>query len=363
MLKDEEKAAHLLLGKKLNGGWEVTKKYDRTEIQTGGIYSCCYEVQRINEGGNREVGFLKAIDYSDADKATDDTVDLIQNITNSYKYEKQILEICLNRGLTNIIRLVDSGGINVEEAVKYPRVEYLILENADHGDVRNVLANNQVNFAWKIRSLHQITKALHQLHKVGIAHQDIKPSNVVNFSNKRTKLTDLGSACSKDRIQVDLPAHLEDNYSGSFEYSPPELLYGYLSGSWEERRILCDLYLLGNMIVFYFLNVSMNSLIKNNLDRKLWWERPGMQGNFEYVKPYLKEAFEKSLEDFRSAVEFEDAKDELELALRFLCNPDPKLRGHSKNLSQKYNQYGLARFLTIFDRIARKYEHSVAKWV
>lgn len=356
MLKDEEKAAHLLLGKTLSGGWEVTKKYDKTEFLTGGIYSCCYEVRR-NIAGKEEIGFLKAIDYSDATKVTADTPALIQNITNSYLYEKKLLSLCLSKGLNNVVRLIDSGNIDVEEAKFYPRAEYLILEHAEMGDVRNVLKNTDVNVHWKMLSIHQITKALSQLHRIGIAHQDVKPSNVVNFGKNQSKLTDLGSACSKDQIQDNLPNHLDESYSGSFEYSPPELLYGYISGSWEERRILCDLYLLGNMIIFYFMDTSMNALLKSNLDRALWWERPGMYGNFDVAKPYLIEAFEKSIEDFRASIKLEDVKDELETTVRFLCNPDPSNRGHSKNLRQKYNQYGLSRFLTIFDRIIKKYEY------
>lgn len=356
MLIKENRAAQLLEDKFIGHGWKVTKKYDSTEIKSGGVYSCCYEVKREIDG-IEQVGFLKAIDYSDAMKATDNPVELIQNITNAYQYEKKILTLCLERGLNNIVRLVESGGLDVEEAPKYPRVEYLILEHADQGDVRNVLSKTEVNFEWKVRSIHQITKALSQLHKIGIAHQDVKPSNVVNFGLEKTKLTDLGSACSKDNIQDELPRHLQDRYSGSFEYSPPELLYGNVSGIFEERRILCDLYLLGSMIVFYFLDMSMNALLKTNLDRKLWWERPEMYGKFEYVKPYLTEAFEKSLSDFRNAIEFEDVKDDLEIALRYLCNPDPSRRGHSKNLNQKFNQFGLARFLSTFDRIVKKYQY------
>jgi serine/threonine protein kinase len=354
-LKDTEKAAFLLEGKVLKGGWKVTKKYDKSEFITGGIYSCCYEVK--NENG--ETGFLKAFDYSDATRSTDNPSALISNITNAYEYEKKILNICLQNGLNNVVRLIDSGGIDVDEAPKYPRVEYLILEHAANGDIRKILDTENISIEWKLRSLHQITKAISQLHKIHIAHQDIKPSNIISFAEKKTKLTDLGSACTKEIIQNNIPLHLENNYSGSYEYCPPELLYGKINSDWEDRRIVCDLYLLGNMIVFYFMGNSINFLIKNNLDRQLWWERPEMYNRFDYVKPYLIEAFEKSLEDFRRSIEFEDIKDELEMAIRFLCNPDPISRGHNINLNQKYNKYGLARFITMFDRLARKYEHKL----
>ncbi len=354
-----QKAAEHLLGLTIGDGWKVTKKHDSTEYQfrTGGVYSCCYEVRR-NENGKETIGFLKAIDYSNVSQVSDvDPAERMQDMLNAYQYEKKILTICLERGLNNVVRLVESGGFEVDAVPKYPKVEYLILEHADLGDVRKVMSTHAVDFEWKVRSIHQIAKALSQLHGIGVAHQDVKPSNVVNFNLSSTKLADLGSACSKNPIQESLPKHLDDRYSGSFEYSPPELLYGHLSGIFEERRFLCDLYLLGNMVIFYFANMSMNSLLKSKLDRNLWWERPEMYGKFEYVKPYLIDAFEKALIDFRDSIEDDEYRDDLETIVRYLCNPDPSRRGHAKNLNQRYNQYGLARFLTLLDRIAKKIKY------
>jgi len=349
-----EKAAFLLEGMVLEGGWKVVKKYERTSFQTGGIYSCCYEV--INEDGTK--GFLKAFDYSDANKSSDQRpAELIRNITNAYEYERKILLKCSENGLNNVIRYLDAGGIEVEQNIKYPRVEYLILEHADEGDIRvSLKKGNGSSVAWKLRSLHQIAKSVSQLHRLLIAHQDIKPSNVVTFNYSKTKLTDLGSAVSEIPIQSELPKYLEDDYCGSYEYSPPELLYGYKINDFTYRRIACDLYLLGNMVVFYFLDVSMNFLLKSNLDSSLCWEKPVNYKKYEYVKPYLIEAFEKSMEDLRKSIVQEDLKDPIEEVVRFLCNPDPLNRGHIKNINQKFGRLGLSRFVTKFDVLAKKYE-------
>jgi serine/threonine protein kinase len=310
----------------------------------------------VNEDGTK--GFLKAFDYSDANKSSDQRPsELIRNITNSFEYERKILIECSVNGLNNVVRYLDSGGIEVNHSIKYPRVEYLILEHADEGDIRVSLKNEYgSSLAWKLRSLHQITKSVSQLHRIFIAHQDIKPSNVVTFDYSNTKLTDMGSAVSERPIQSELPKYLEEDYCGSYEYSPPELLYGFIVNDFQIRRLACDLYLLGNMVVYYFMDVSMNFLLKSNLDRSLSWEKPTNYQKYDYIKPYLIEAFEKSMEDLKNSIEQEDLKEPLEEIVRFLCNPDPFNRGHIKNLNQKVGRLGLARFVTMFDRLAKKYE-------
>ena len=352
-IKSNEKAAHLLEGQTLEGGWKVLEKYDKNEHQTGGIYSCNYKV--VNEDG--QIGFLKAFDYSDANKASNARPsELIRNITNSYEYERKVLLKCSDYGLNNVVRYLDSGGIEVPYEIKYPRVEYIILEHADEGDVRSYLKINRTGVAWKLRSLHQITKAISQLHRIQIAHQDVKPSNVLTFNYSNSKLTDMGSAFSNVPLQGELPKYLEEDYCGSYEYSPPELLYGYKLSDWEMRRLACDLYLLGNMIIFYFMDVSINFLLKSNLDRTLWWERPYNYSKYEQIKPYLIEAFEKSLADINDEIKEKDIIEDLENAVRYLCHPDPYQRGHLKNVGSKIGKHGLARFITMFDRMAKKYE-------
>ena len=54
-------------------------------------------------------------------------------------------------------------------------VQYIVFELAD-GDVRSVIsAADDLDVAWAIRSLHHMAVGLAQLHRTGIAHQDVKP--------------------------------------------------------------------------------------------------------------------------------------------------------------------------------------------
>lgn len=349
MISTTEQAAQLLEGKVLDGGWQVVKKLEQNHHHTGGVYSSYYEVKN----GDRK-GFLKAFDYSAAARATNDFAKEINNITAAYNLEKEILEICTNNGCKNVIRILDKGFINVAEAPTYPRVEYLILELAEKGNLRDVLHTDQVTLEWKIRSLHQLAKGLSELHRLSIAHQDVKPSNIVQLASGKTKITDLGSAVTVNGDPGKLPDRQLRNLAGTWNYAPPELLYGYLNPDDTIRRIGCDLYLLGSMVVFYFTDMSMTALIKANLSESLCWTVPTNYGNYSSLKSYVIVAFEKALEDIGAKIEDEYLRKKIIEIIKHLCNPDPLQRGHEKSIAQKGSNFNLERFITSFDLLARK---------
>jgi len=349
MIPIEKQAAHLLAGLKLPGGWEVVKKLERGPEDTGGVYSACYEV-RLD--GRR--GFLKAFDYSGAAKVGEDTTEQIANILNAYNLERRILAECSENRCKNVIQLLATGSVEVPGVVKYPNVEYLILEYAEFGDVRIALSKGTLTLKWKLRSLHQLANGLRQIHNLSIAHQDLKPSNIVSVTESLTKLTDFGSAAPIRAGDSELPSRLRRHISGSWAYAPPELLYFEINPNTVIRRIGCDLYLLGSMAAFYFTNMNMTALIKKNLADSVSWENPETYGHYVDVKSYLVQAFEQALEDVRSCIADDRIRDKMMLAIRYLCNPDPEKRGHEKTIRQSGPNYNLERIVTMFDVIATR---------
>lgn len=349
MIPKEQQAAHLLEGKILEGGWKVVKKLNPEKHNTGGVYSSCYEVQN----GSRK-GFLKAFDYSAASKiGAKSAADQIKNILNAFTLEREILLRCNQSRCKNVIALFEHGAIEIEEATKYPNVEYLILEYAEKGDIRDAIEENRATLKFKIKSLHQLANGLRQIHKLSIAHQDIKPSNIVTFENDVTKITDFGSAVMLNSTGLELPLHLQKDFAGTWAYAPPELLYGEINTNDVIRRIGCDLYLLGSMIAFYFTNLSMTALIKDNLDDTLSWTLNGNQGKYQEIKSFLILAYEEALTDIRRSIDNDDIKESIMTIVRYLCHPDPNMRGHAKNINEIGPNYNLERFVTMFDRMEK----------
>ena len=175
--------AQQLVGKELPNGWKVEKLIDRPETATGGHFSTSYIVR----SDNGEKAFLKAMDYTKALKSSD-PARALQIMTAAYNFERDILEKCKSRNLSRIVRVLDFGTLPPQDGDASNVVEYLIFELAKH-DIRSFVGWEQdFDTAWALRTMHQATAALQQLHSVEIAHQDVKPSNVLIFENNLSNL-------------------------------------------------------------------------------------------------------------------------------------------------------------------------------
>jgi len=350
-----DSAAHNLLGLTLKSGWKVTEKITKTANSTGAFFSVCYKVEK-----DGEICFLKAFNFtpffqlSEQNTPGRSVTDVLGDMINAYKYERDLSEYCKKGHVTKVAFVIEAG----EETLNnYPinLVPYLIFELAD-GDVRSKIDfANRLDFAWKLKSLHDIAVALKQLHYVNVSHQDLKPSNVLLF-NQNSKLGDIGRSMCKD---IDSQYNKKE-YSGDWNYAPPEMMYGYWEQEWNRRVFATDCYLLGSMIVFYFAGISMSALLLKNLQENLRWEK--WRGASNEIKPYLLEAFSNAIIEFKESVDDEYFKNELSLLIAHLCYPFPKQRGHPKNVSNKNSSnFNLERFITKLDVLTKKAELKIKR--
>ncbi|RZJ98196.1 MAG: protein kinase family protein, partial [Flavobacterium sp.] len=232
-------------------------------------------------------------------------------------------------------------------------VYYMIFEKAE-GDVRSHLNfTNLVDSAWKLRSLHNIATGIKQLHNIEISHQDIKPSNIFVFDEITSKIGDLGRSLCKS---ISSP-HSELNFSGDMRYAPPEVYHGFVLPDWKDKVFAIDCYLLGSMATFYFTGQNMTALLSQKLDRRI----NILTLSFENALPYWISAFEEALIVFDDHINDVIEKEKLLNAVKMLCFPDPRRRGHVKNIKEKGNNYQLERFVEIFNILATKAEYNLTK--
>ena len=334
--------AEMLSGRSLEGGWIVANRVQRTQQGTGGMFSVCYYVK--HEDGRE--GFLKALDFTDA-LHSDDPARCLQDLTEAFNFERDVLAVCRGQSMDRIITAISDGKVVVSEAPAGGVVQYLIFELAD-GDVRSHLSRNgSATLAWRLRCLHHIATGLKQLHGVGIAHQDVKPSNVLVFDAQKSKVGDLGRSARKGFS----PPHEQFDYAGDPAYAPPERLYGFADGEWNSRRQGCDCYLLGSMIVFFFCGVSITQILFDRMaPEHCWWE---WNGSFEDVLPYVRQAFNEVVDEFSAQIASRVLRKEIVPLLRQLCDPDPRVRGDNLNRGRGGNPFNMERYVTRLDVLAR----------
>jgi serine/threonine protein kinase len=352
-MSQNDVAAHGLLGRELKNDWKIIEKIEPKDGSTGGFFSVCYIV---NNGESD--AFLKALNFNAFFQMFpgESVVKILQEQTNAFEFEKNLLIKCRDNRLTKVSMIIDEGEIYVD-GFTIPNVPYLIFEIAE-GDVRsNIKFSNNSEIAWKIKSLHDIAVGLNQLHNVEISHQDLKPSNVLLYNESTvSKIGDLGrSLCSS------LKAPHDDGFSftGQMNYSPPEFLYRYIQQDWNQRVRSTDMYLFGSLITYYFFGMNMTALILKHLDPRFRWTV--YKGNFSEVKDYLIDAYFKSIDEIRISLGNKEFSSDLIEIISYCCYPIPEERGHKKSIREIGNQFNFRRAIAKLDLIRRRTELKIYK--
>jgi|SRR3989304_1605524 len=322
--------------------WEIIKKRRKTEDDDSGAFSSCYEVKNIENG---QIGFLKAINYHYAFKSLGTSTDSLQQLTETYNYERDLLSFCKDKKMSRVVTAIAHG--EYRESGYLP-VPYLIFEIAT-GSLKNVKQEKQLDLAWKIGAIHGFLVGLSQLHEEKIVHQDLKPSNILIFGHGVSKLADLGNATKSDKRS---PSWDRDGHCGDLRYAPIELLYKYCSPNWEARRLGADLFMAGGVITYLLTDVNFLWLLIKNLPESYRYFNFG--GSYEDVKPHLIEAYNISLEEIKDRIDSRVRKGMIEIIAQ-LSHPIPEERGIPEKLTS-LPQYSLHRYISIVDRIGKQLE-------
>ena len=227
-MSDGDSAAYHLAGHNLDG-WLVLSPVALSTGHSGSAYSVGYIAQHETSA---TMGFVKAFDYSDALNSPD-PARVLAELTAAYNAERDLLNLCGDRRLRRIVRALAAGTVRVTGFVPNA-VSYLIFELAE-GDARNLRTiTDPAEHLPILKLAHHTAVAMSQLHSVGAAHQDVKPSNVLYWgppSEPDGKLADLGCA-----YVVGRPAPHDDRLvAGDCSYSSPEQLYSAEKGGRSPR--------------------------------------------------------------------------------------------------------------------------------
>lgn len=346
-----------MLGLTIGEGWRVTTALQREAGQTGGNFSTGYIVERENQKA-----FLKAMDLTRALlEDPENQLDAIRFVIDMIQFEGALLQECNAKGLSRVVRLLETSIVDLESENKDPlarasnRVHAFIFELGGPDVRKSFGIPCPEDTSVRLQVLHNVAAAIQQLHSAGIAHQDIKPSNVLGFDTQH-KLADLGRASL-----LGTKGPLDDQlFPGDPTYCPPEFAYGHTPTDHVDRRFATDAYMLGSMVAFMFTLQGSTSLLQQALPDHVLpprWQRnaavPPWTGSFEDVLPYLTQAMMR----VRGYVESHFpvyCRTELGEVFAQLSAPSPYERGHPRSRRQTGRPVGIERYISIFDRLSKK---------
>lgn len=349
-------AVQALVGTPIRHGWTITEELPRAgdigaEDLTGGCFSIGCIAERT-KGTKTERAFVKVIDLNRAAAAFPGNVMAgLKLASDAYTVECAILDVCKTAHLDRIIQVLDVGELPARGGGL--ATPYILFENAD-GDLRKVVSRSgKFDDAWKLRVLHDVAVGLQQLHLQKIAHQDLKPSNVLIFNDdgQGAKIGDLGRS---SRQGLSAP-HDRATIAGARAYAPPEQAFGISAERWEEQREGCDLYHLGMLAFYLFAGRVPNDYYRTNLPAEILpviWGGLG-RTDYETALPFLT----KALTEFvaLASIDFPEwGRDELAAVVFNACTPDYLKRGDPEARQRVGHPLGIEVFVSRFDRLSRR---------
>lgn len=246
--------ATLLTGHTLPSGWKLVQQLSKSPGGSGSNFCVGYIAER---DGQR--AFVKAMDFVKALNAPDPLVELAA-LTSVATFEREAMELCEANKLSRLIRLISHEYVNLDPTNNPLNRVYCLIMEIGAGDLRKQLSHVGVFSCSAVFSiLADVALGMSQLHRHGVAHQDVKPSNVISMTDMSApkdsmfKVADLGRVVRKDRSGPFDGWH----WPGDGNYAPPERWYGLVPPQWTDARESSDAYMLGSLVFFLFTATTL----------------------------------------------------------------------------------------------------------
>jgi eukaryotic-like serine/threonine-protein kinase len=330
---------HQLLGVTLASGWRLDEVLAASPGSSGGTFGIGYKASR-----GTEQAFVKAIDFWDALRAADPIAEL-GKLSMVALFERDVLEYCKANSMSRVLQFIGHEYVSVgDKADPLNRVSCLIMEAGQTDLRRLVVVNGVANCAWNLQVLRDVAMAVTQLHRHEIAHQDLKPSNVIEFGDVSPggrpdmKVGDLGRVVKKGS------AGPFDSMSwpGDGRYSPPERWYGHVPPDWCDAREASDAYMLGSLLFYLFTGTPLQVVIINAIPPAF---RPGFwTGRYDQdLKPVLIAAHDEALNLHLRPTLMPEVADNVLAIAKALTDPVPETRGDNRARRQIGRPVGIDR--------------------
>ena len=325
--------------------WEIRNLLHESPQESGGNFGVGYvvfdKVRKLER-------FLKVVDYRKHMRHASQLAALI----NEANFEITMHKYCGEKRMSKVVQMIQNGELVFRRIVDGEEYNFLclILERGV-GDIKS-----HVNFApnqspyWKVSVLRDVALAISQIERASLAHNDVKPSNVIRFESTgdthSVKLGDIGRAVRKDGTG---PFDSRD-WAGDRRHQPIELFYGWKEPEWQNRRTVADAYMLGSLASYLFIGASITERVLNSLPPEYHYSV--YTGNYRQILDIVRHTWTSVFQSQVVPMFPKEIRSEMADIVSWLTDPDPRLRGDPA--ARREGTVGLDRIQSRLVRMAHQ---------
>ncbi|KMQ74402.1 protein kinase domain-containing protein [Marinobacter subterrani] len=323
-------------------GWFIREKVDSKQV-SGGNFCARY----IVESEDGQIAFMKAMDLT---RALNSPLEQLQSLISEYLFEQSILEYCKEQKMSKVVVPLSAGEmVNNQFQAPLNRVFYIVFEKAEADLRQKYLVSKQDEWLPFFRAIHHICIAAEQLHRAGIAHQDIKPSNILHFTENQSKLADLGRVTD---IEGRSP-FCSLAFPGDRRYAPIEVRFNVTPREFQDRY-LSDMWAIGSLIYQTLMGSSVTHILAVESQKIL----PNVFSlRYSEALPVLYTSFSTMMGRFEqicSGSFGENIGTRISDVVSEMCHPDFERRG-APNFSSKASRPSIRRYTGKMSGIIRQF--------
>ena len=216
---------------------------------------------------------------------------VLKNPSDYFQNELNILNSLKELNNSYIVNIITSGEGIINRKSYQKKRQYIILENAQNGELMNYIFYSKTGLSERLSKLifAKILEGIQACHNAGICHRDLKLENILLDENFSPKIIDFGFATLNND-------HLND-IKGTENYCAPEILRKKLYDGFK-----ADIFSLGALLFtlttakFGFGSARRNDyyykfIAKNEID--LYWKE--LKDEIPTISEELKELFVKMI--------------------------------------------------------------------
>ncbi|KAH0793934.1 CAMK family protein kinase [Histomonas meleagridis] len=172
---------------------EILVQGSTPNVETDLENSCVLEYKFLKEIGKGAMSHVYVVENQNT---KDHFAAKVYNTPQLYRqsFGEEPLYMAINRQIDVLSKVPHRYILSIIEVIDMPNSYIIIMPYAQNGTLQSQIINKTISYESILICFHQVAEALRVLHANNIVHRDVKPDNILSFTEEYFVISDLSDS-------------------------------------------------------------------------------------------------------------------------------------------------------------------------